>query len=459
MAQQVTSDAYLLGIYKTWYTEEGVENLLFRNDPFVKEIKKERIGGKEYAFSLLYGRGGAVAGDFTVAVAAATSTSRNAEMKVPPGQIFSAFVITQKEKLASMEKRGAYTPALIDKMFAATEALRKTLAASFYGMGYGEIGPIPAAGVLAGASTFTFLNYDPIMKIDIGTQFEVTSTSLPSSALVAGGPFTVTAISGKTITFSPVAPAGGFAAASVVELAGSRDSGGNPNLPMGLAAWIPYLADRTGATWTTYIGTSFYGVTRSVAVEKLAGQWYVNAGGEKTYQVLTNLIRLLRSAGAVPDSIIINSEDYAQLITDLNAAKTYFQSINTSPDKSASNEVEFGLAKFGVQFESNWVKNVYETPYCPKGYAWVGEKDAIKFVGLSNMETPVNDGIAGTDPGSQKVDGVNAPDVDQYKFIIDDYLQVQPATATADGPGALVSLSLYANLVVTNPAHWGVCKF
>jgi hypothetical protein len=33
-------------ILKTWY-KDGVENLLFRNSPVVKKIKKTRVEGKE----------------------------------------------------------------------------------------------------------------------------------------------------------------------------------------------------------------------------------------------------------------------------------------------------------------------------------------------------------------------------------------------------------------------------
>jgi hypothetical protein len=457
MAQQVTADAGLLTIYKIWYTEKGVENLLFRNSPTLKKIKKERIGGREYAFSMLYGRGGACSGDYTLAVAyAAASGAANAEMRVPPGNLFSVFNITQKEKLASVQKKGAYTPALIDKMMAATEAFRKQLAASLFGMGFGEIGIMPA--VAPGAATFAFADYSPIVKIDVGTRFEV-ATATPFGALIAGGPWTVTGIDGLTVTFTPVAPGGGFGAGDVCEFAGSRDGAGAPNVPTGLAGWIPYFADRTGAGWVAYIATAFYGVNRSVSVQKLAGQFYHAVALESNESAIVNLIKLIRSAGGVPDMVIINPDDYKAIIDNLALNVNYMQQINVPGAKGGANEYQYGLSTMGFQYSTNWIQYVYEDPYCPQGFAWVCDSEALKLVSLSNTETPVNDGIEGVNPGTQTVDAVNTPDVDQYKFIIDDFLDVRPGADTAEGPAARVTISGFLNFVVTNPAHCGVVAF
>jgi hypothetical protein len=63
------SDA-IKAILKTWY-KDGVENLLFRNSPVVKKIKKTRVEGKEQAFSALYSSGGAVGANYTKAKARA----------------------------------------------------------------------------------------------------------------------------------------------------------------------------------------------------------------------------------------------------------------------------------------------------------------------------------------------------------------------------------------------------
>ena len=459
MANPVTSDANLLTIYKTYYTDDKMEQLLFRNSPVAKKIKKTRITGKEFAFAMLYGRGGAVAGDFTVAVANAASGSRNAEMKVQPGRIFSVFNITQLEKLASNDTRGAYVPAVVDRMFGATEAMRKTYAAALYGTGYGEIGQI-ALITAAGATTFVLTN-DAIIKMDVGTKFQVSSTVAPSSVFESVTVYTVTAISGNTVTFTPTATAvTGFIVNAWVEIAGCRDSGtAAPLLPFGLGAWIPSLDNRNSAAWTTYIGTAFNGVTRNIATDRLAGGFYLrNVGASEKYSdAISQGIRLVRRQGGVPTMIVLNDEDYMTVMSELTTQTNYWQGINTS-DKGSKNQVTRGISEMQFAFSTSYLDLVYDDPYCPKGTCYIIDEKVIEFVGLSNVDTPINDGVTGNDPGAQDLQGIGDVDL-QFKFIIDDYINIVPGTATADGPGAQVSLSLFGNWIVRNPAHCAVVKF
>ena len=198
----ISTDAAILNILKVYYKDK-VGNLLFRNSPVVKEIKKERVEGKEQAFASIYSRGGAVSADATVAAAKAASNVRNAEWKVTPGQLFSMFSYNAKEVQASLSKKGAYMKVAGNKAFAAAEAFRKTLAAAFYGRGYGEIGILPAAAAGTHAAQFTIagLADDTIMKIDVGSTIAFKST-------VAGaeiGTANVDAIAGNDITVTPAA--------------------------------------------------------------------------------------------------------------------------------------------------------------------------------------------------------------------------------------------------------------
>ena len=53
----VTTESGLLSMLKVFYAKEGLMNLLFRNDEFLKTIKKQRVEGKTQNFSALYTRG------------------------------------------------------------------------------------------------------------------------------------------------------------------------------------------------------------------------------------------------------------------------------------------------------------------------------------------------------------------------------------------------------------------
>jgi hypothetical protein len=88
----ISTDAGLLAMLKTYYAKDGLQNLLYRNDPLLKEIKKERVEGKQANFSALYSRGGAVSANFLTAKALATKTAQAKEFQVTPGQMFSCCV-------------------------------------------------------------------------------------------------------------------------------------------------------------------------------------------------------------------------------------------------------------------------------------------------------------------------------------------------------------------------------
>ena len=456
----VTSDAGLLGIYKVWYTDEQMEQLLFRSSPAAKVIKKSRVGGKQYNFAALYGRGGACAGDMTVAVAnAANGQAKNAEFGVTYGQLFSVFTITQQEILASASVKGAYVPAAVVKTFAATDAFRKTFAASLYGMGFGDIGQVGANAttITQGASnTIDFVDKSLVIKLDIGSVFIVTNGALPSSAL-RSLQCTVTAINGTSVTFTASAGSNEtWAATDWVEIYGCR-SGSTPLLPVGLRAWLPDLANRTGGTWTTYIGTAFFGVDRSVFPERLAGQFILRdkAGSEKYTDALVRGVEAVRTAGGEPDMIVVNSLDYQKyIIAEINGQTTYMQQVNTAP-KKGTNEVTRGISDMAYAFSTSWIDKVYDDPFCPRGIAYILEMDVLEFVCLSNVDTPINDTIMGNDPGAQTVNGVSAPEM-QYKFILDDYITIKPGVDTASGPATQVSFNLYGNWAVRNPAHCAV---
>ena len=470
MAQAVSTLTSISNILKTWYTDKKFESLLFRNSPTISRIEKNRIGGKEYAISMLYGRGGATSGDYTVAVANSASTAQNAEMKVQPGKIFSVFNLTQLAMLAGQagnNTKANYIMPLVNLMFAATEGLRKTAASAVFASGYGELGQVGAGGILTtivGSNTSN-MTPDVVVKMDIGTVFSVTNsgvTLLPSATLRTSVN-TVTAI-GSVVAGTNLYPVT-FTATAVetwvstdwIELAGSRDGSQNPNLPTGLGGWLPSYYNRTGASWTTYIGTSFYGVTRSVATDRLAGNFYLRniAGSEKYTDALLEGIRLVRRAGGVPDMIVVNDLDFKTILSEVNGQTQYFQSADA---KASKVDITKGAGAVNVQFQSSWVEKIVDDPYCPLGTAYILDSSVIEFAGLSKADAVFDDGVPNNEPGRPDATSVSAPDT-TFKLVIDDWLNVQQGSGASDGPSMQVTLALYGNFVVRNPASCAVIKF
>jgi hypothetical protein len=360
-------------------------------------------------------------------------------------------------KAAPGDKKAAYIPALMDKMFACTEAFRKTFAACLFGAGYGEVGRFQSAVASTGAVTSFDVPEDVIFKIDIGTKFEVTDGIELNDDYIAAGPFTVTAIDGNTITVTPAVPNGGFAAGAWLQIEGGRDSSKAPNMITGLGAWLPSYFNRTGALWNAYIATPFYGVTRNVATQRLAGVYIERdlTGTPETYKhAITRAVRAVRAAGSMADMIVMNDADVAILLDEVDGDTSYWQNLNNS-DKGKSNEVAFGIQKMSAMFQSSWIKNIYDDPYCPQGTAYVLDSQRVKLVALTNVDAALEDGISGNDPGSQSPEALTAPKMD-YALSIQDFITINPASLTKNGAGASVLLSMFANIVITNPAHCAV---
>ena len=450
----ISTNNNIKALLKVYY-KDGVENLMFRNSPLLKKLQKNRIEGKTYNFSAMYGRGGAVAGDFTKARALASTVSKNVEFAVEPGQLFSVYSMNAKEVQASQTKRGAYMKVAGAKMFAASEGFRKTLAASLYGRGYGELCFAPATALTADTAVDITLTDSAIMAIDVGSELVIKTS-------VAGGPttikatLTVNSINGSTVNVTSSAtytPAG----TDVICLSGSMDSSGAPLLPVGLGGWLPVVAKRTSATWTNYIGAAFFGVNRSAASDRLAGAFYSEASSTaKKADAVQALLQKCRRQGSLADMIVLNDKDWLKMSKEIESFNTFFTQTSTKGKKSAT----VGFDGFAASFSTNYIENIIDDPFCAEGQFYILDSTAVEFDTLTNADK-VNDGIVENNPGKadpMSEDG-NGHENDPYKLIIDDYISVQNGQANVDGPAADVTLMLFGTFAVTNPSVCGVGLF
>jgi len=442
----ISNDQAITAILKTWY-KDGVENLLFRNSPVLKKIEKTRVEGKTQNFAALYGRGGAVSSNFNTAKANALKASKNAEFSVQPGRLFSVYSMTAAEVQASVSKRGAYMKVAGNKMFAATEAFRKTLAAALYGRGYGEIGVTGSSyNFVTSTAIDITLSDDAIMKIDVGSELVFKSTIAASEN--ASNYATVNSINGNTVNVTPSYTAT-VSSGSIVCIRGSQG-----NMPVGLDGWLPMVATRSGSTWTGYIDDDFFGVDRSTAADRLAGAFYLPASNsEKVSTAVQNLIRKLRRQGSEADMIIMNDADFAKLAAEIETTNTYFTATSTKEKKNAS----VGISEVSASFSTNYIENIIDDPYCPKGKFYVLDSKAVELWSYTNTDK-VDDGIVDNNPGKQNVEAMDneGKENSPYGLIFDDYLNVKSGDDSDDGPSTQVSLLFYGSFVVTNPSVCGV---
>lgn len=454
----ISNNASILAMLKVWY-KDGVENLMFRNSPVLRKLTKTRVEGKTQNFSAMLGRGGAVGGNFTVAKGNAENQAQNVEFSVVPGQLFSVYTMNAKEVQASVSKRGAYMKVAGAKMFAASEGFRKTLAAAMYGRGYGELQVINASdnsslATIATTGTDVVCSEDMIMKIDIGSLIDFKATIAATTVI---GTAIVNSINGKTVNMSAKTSAISVTPGTTVMcISGSMDSSGKPILPMGLDGWLPTVGNRANSDWTTHIGASFFGVTRNSAAERLAGNFVVGASGEKYNVTLQNLLRKVRRAGSKADIIVMNDEDFLELSKEISTSNTYFTQTATKEKKNGA----IGFDSFSASFSTNYIENIIDDPYCPKGKAYILDSTAVELWSYTNVEK-LDDGIIGNNAGKQDPMTMDADGKENsyYGLIIDDYLNVQSGSGSIDGPDTDVTLQFFGSFVVTNPSVCGVCVF
>jgi len=451
-------DANVLAILKVWYDQQKVENLLFRNSPTLKQITKQKFGGKYYPLPMMYSRSGAVSGDYNKALAAIADGPRNVEMQVTAAQMFSVFQITPKEYLASKEYKGAYMTVLAEKAFAANENLRKILASCLFGTGCGELGKLTAN--VANAATTANIDARAAVTLDLGTQFYFIDSNNPYTGnavdSTTNGFHTVSAVAtnedgSATITFAPTYVAANTASGSYIMLYGGRDDAKAPLLPTGLAGWIP--TDRTNLAVPAF--ANFFGVNRAAYPSRLAGSVITQTAANKKKEAVTNAVRAVRRQGGVPNAIVGNDVDLVAIMAELQASQVYWQA-TSGAGKGEKNSATVGLEKMKWSFSTSWLEYMYDDPYCPKGIAYILDLDSIKFIALTETSN-LDDGVSDNQPGSPEASSQSEPTT-QYQFLVDDMYTTQPVNTT-DGPGLAIIFQLFGQFIVTNPAHVAAVVF
>lgn len=454
------TDANVLAVLKECYKEQDVQNTLFRNSPTLAKITKFRASGKYYVVPMLYARGGCVTGTFTGIAALVSNRARNTSAKVDYGQCFSGFAISPKEHNASDMDEGSFVALIKEFFFASNEAMRKTVGAAVFGTGFGEVAKVST--VDAGRLEFTIQTWGA-MGMDIGSNIVFATGPYPNGVLRSATPNEVSKIQDNgdgtvTVTVSTQYPAT-VAPNDWVCIDGFR-SGSTPLLFVGLEGWLPTVGNRDGAEWTAYIATPFFDVDRSLYPSRLAGEFIlrdtVTSPNETYSNAIIRGIRAVRRNGGKPDMIVLNDEDYATVIKEIDAYKQYFQQIN-GPAKRDKVELVRGISNMMFAFSSTWLEYVVDDPYCPKGKAYILETDSIGMAMLSNPK-PIQENLPATNEGGTPKVASEANPPSQYEFNIDDYIATAPADL-ADGQGTRVTTQMFAAFFVRNPAHCCVVVF
>lgn len=462
MAAGVTQDSSVLAVLKEYYGVQDVEALVFRNSPVLKMIKKERIGGKYIPLPMAAYGSGAVSADFNQVTQQAANSYTGVSMQVTPGRLFASFVLDPQEFLASQGDRAAFISVFALRAMLSMDDLRKVLASCLYHSGFLELGVVNAIDTTG----YIYIDVDPssAMAVDPGSVLQFNTNPFSTTSSNKGTYYTVSTISqqgsGQTrITFQTAFGAGiGLAVGDWILIKGGRDINCLPSAPVGLGGWLPSYYNRTGANWTTYIATNFYGVNRSIAPDRLAGQYILrNAGANEAYtQALLRGVKQARRGGAVVDMIVVNDDDFGFIMNEALANRTFFQNVQGG-ESTGKNKVTQGIDQFQMSFSTSWINLIYDDPYCPKNYAYILDRESVRLFGLSNASPILENIPMGNAPGAPKASSQGEPTTN-FQFLVDDMYTTSPVDLQS-GKGLRVDFQFFGSFAIVAPAHNCVVQF
>lgn len=471
----------LKALLKEYYAVKGVQNLLDRNDPFLKVLKNRiPVEGESVPFAVSAGFGACTA-NWVNAKAMASSNGNVFKFKVDSGALHSPVVLTAKDMVAVSSESGGFQKLPLYKFNTAIEGMRRSLAAAVYGRGYGEI----AVWKADGTTTFTAnstqqlnLSSDALLKLPPNGRFILKSSVDASAfnALLEVTDIGIDHVDTKCIVASdndPVTPSTSWTpaanAAVIVCLYGAGDAEnekngtistdvGNPIFPVGIGGWTPSVGARaTGTDWDTYVAQTFFGVNRSRYSQYLCGNFYKPASYDETkQQTIESAAMIARRKGLVDGVLVINDEDRLALTNELNGAnKAAYWTGTINADKR---NMAFGIDELTAQFSSTSISKIIDSPYCPKGQFFIVDPEVIDLFEYSQTASYViPDGIEENEPGKQMTTELDKESPVEDNKIVDglniDYLfDIGDSVDTYEGMGKIVDLHFFGNFAVINPS-------
>lgn len=464
----IVSNQNIKNLLKTVYLS-GVVNAKAQNSPIIHKIKKENWGaGKELKFAAQYGNGGNFSSDYGLLKTASSSGSingvRNLEWTVEQGYQVGMFDINMPEILTTAEERGAYMKALANKMSGCFDGMSKTLAMYLYGGKYGVIDQVPADDTLATTGNVWKITSAGALKMDVGTKFVIasngtTKTALPSDALV-NTVCTVTAIDDETITFDATNAVAVYEG-DYIELYGARNGASVQGIE-GLSEIIPsyFNRDPSSRFASDYIGTTFRGVDRSVAVNRLAGQFADKANHSGSTPLTDTLVELLKKTkrmGGLNNIVIINDETWDAVGAELGVQRNLWQATNSGDNK---NRFTAGYSDLATAFGDAFIGRTVIDPYCTEGKAYMLDTDDLAFYDLNGVGK-VLDPVSNDQVGKYDIEAVGDQGIGDQpaaKINVDKLFTIVEGTAGSFGPSMEVAAHVYGNFILRKTSSAGVAS-
>ena len=339
---------------KQHYTNERIENMVYKDNPFLAMVAKyEDFGGENLKLPIKFGIPQGRSATFSDAQANKTNTQLKAFLLTRQAD-YSLASIANETIEASKGNANAFMEAATVEIDGAIESATRSLAIACFGDGSGAIGQVLAT--TSSVATFTLKQIDDVTNFEVGMQLKLNATKTGSSGTLSTA-VTVDGINRDTgvITLSASAS---LTADHFIYQEGDYDA-----KIKGLNAWVPSSAP--GST------DSFFGVNRSSDATRLGGIRFDGSSLPIEEALIGGASRVAREGGK-PDVCFMNYSNFADLEKALGSKVSYV-------DVKASPEIGFrGILVHGPRGPIK----VIPDQNCPKDVAFMLQMDVWKLYSL-----------------------------------------------------------------------------
>ena len=339
---------------KQHYTNERIENMVYKDNPFLAMVAKyEDFGGENLKLPIKYGIPQGRSATFSDAQANKTNTQLKAFLLTRQAD-YSLASIKNETIEASKGNANAFMEAATVEIDGAIESATRSLAIACFGDGSGAIGQVLAT--TSSVATFTLKQIDDVTNFEVGMQLKLNATKTGSSGTLSTA-VTVDGINRDTgvITLSASAS---LTADHFIYQEGDYDA-----KIKGLNAWVPSSAP--GST------DSFFGVNRSSDATRLGGIRFDGSSLPIEEALIGGASRVAREGGK-PDVCFMNYSNFADLEKALGSKVSYVD-VKASP--------ELGFRGILVHGPRGPIK-VIPDQNCPKDVAFMLQMDVWKLYSL-----------------------------------------------------------------------------
>lgn len=357
---------------KTLYSEKKIENLVYKDNPFLALVPKmERFFGENLKQPLIYGNPQARSATFSTAASqVSTQSSQLKAFLLTRNRDYSLAQLSNEVIKASESDMGAFLRAAQVEIDGAMHSITRSLAISLFRSGSGSIGQVDNAAFATTQLQLT--NAEDVTNFEVGMVLVVSATDGGGTVRVGSvkvvGVDRIQGIITTDVNLSVGIPT--IAQNDFIFQEGDYD------LKLkGLQAWLPY----GGPT-----ATSFFGVDRTSDETRLAGIWQ-DGSAKPIEEALIDLASLIAREGGRPDTCIMNFLDYANLEKALGSKVIY--------DRVQSPNAEIGFDVMKIQGPKGTIR-VIPDQNCPHGYAYMLQMSTWQLCSLGKAPTLFNtDGL------------------------------------------------------------------